>query len=536
VEDKRGAHLLGILEHHADVHPEKKVFIRLGKDASEIASLTFRGLDELSCSLAHSFQTAISEGDKVIMLYESAFDFIPAFLAMIRMGAIPIAIQTPNSSFRMDRLKRQMQFASVRKILVTNTIRQKSWFRKLMDQDDWFTQVTWIIDDRAIPIVRQSYPRIPVSVDGPMYMQLSSGSTGESKQIPISSENVVYNTTAMNDVIGLVQDDRVLSWLPHFHDLGLVGSLLFSIVNGTSTYLLEPMDFISRPQVFIEALSRHAIHFCNVPNFSLDLCVKRIDPTKLIGKLDLSNLKTLLVGAEPVREDSLTAFIKRFSVIGFDPRAILIAYGLAEYTLAVTMQASRTLFRSFKHPTTGKIFLSCGKPIRGTTISIASSAEDAEIEGEVVVCGPGISSIFEDGKLYTGDFGLIRNGELYIVGRKKEIIIINGVNYMLHEIEHLVETLPFVQERGSLAVSMPGQDTEKLQLFVELNRAAFEQADFAILARQINRKLITELGIGAEKTCIVGPATLPKTSSGKKQRSDIWQLIDEGKVNILYAG
>jgi acyl-CoA synthetase (AMP-forming)/AMP-acid ligase II len=144
--------------------------------------------------------------------------------------------------------------------------------------------------------------------------------------------------------------------------------------------------------------------------------------------MDLSNLKTLLVGAEPVREDSLTAFIKRFSVIGFDPRAILIAYGLAEYTLAVTMQASRTLFRSFKHPTTGKIFLSCGKPIRGTTISIASSAEDAEIEGEVVVCGPGISSIFEDGKLYTGDFGLIRNGELYIVGRKKEIIIINGVN------------------------------------------------------------------------------------------------------------
>jgi acyl-coenzyme A synthetase/AMP-(fatty) acid ligase len=107
---------------------------------------------------------------------------------------------------------------------------------------------------------------------------------------------------------------------------------------------------------------------------------------------------------------------------------------------------------------------------------------------------------------------------------------------MLHEIEHLVETLPFVQERGSLAVSMPGQDTEKLQLFVELNRAAFEQADFANLARQINRKLITELGIGAEKTCIVGPATLPKTSSGKKQRSDIWQLIDEGKVNILYAG
>jgi acyl-CoA synthetase (AMP-forming)/AMP-acid ligase II len=536
VEDKRGAHLLGILEHHADLHSEKKVFIRLGKDASEIASLTFRGLHELSSSLAHSFQTAISEGDKVIMLYESAFDFIPAFLAMIRMGAIPIAIQTPNSSFRMDRLKRQMQYASVRKILITNTILQKSWFRKLMDQDDWFAQVTWIIDDRAIPIVRQSYPRIPVSVDGPMYMQLSSGSTGESKQIPISSENVVYNTTAMNDVIGLVQDDRVLSWLPHFHDLGLVGSLLFSIVNGTSTYLLEPMDFISRPQVFIEALSRHAIHFCNVPNFSLDLCVKRIDPTKLIGKMDLSKLKTLLVGAEPVREDSLTVFIKRFSVIGFDPRAILIAYGLAEYTLAVTMQASRTLFRSFKHPTTGKIFLSCGKPIRGTTISIASSAEDAEIEGEVVVCGPGISSIFEDGKLYTGDVGLIRNGELYIVGRKKEIIIINGVNYMLHEIEHLVETLPFVQERGSLALSMPGQDTEKLQLFVELNRAAFEQADFANLARQINRKLITELGIGAEKTCIVGPATLPKTSSGKKQRSDIWQLIDEGKVNILYAG
>lgn len=536
MEDKRGRHVLEILEHHADAHPERKVFIRLGKDASEIASLTFRDLQELSCSLAHAFQAEIGEGDKVVMLYESAYDFIPAFLAMIRMGAIPIAIQTPNSGFRMDRLKRQMQYASVRKILVTNTIGQKSWFRKLIDQDVWFTQVSWIIDDRAIPIVGRSDPRIPVSVDGAMYLQLSSGSTGESKQIPISSENVVYNTTAMYDAIGLVKDDRILSWLPHFHDLGLVGSLLFSIVNGTSTYLLEPMDFISRPQVFIEALSRHAIHFCSVPNFSLDLCVKRIDPTKLIGTKDLSQLKTLLVCAEPVREDSITAFTRRFSVIGFDPKAIMIGYGLAEYTLAVTMQASRTLFRTFKHPTSGKIFLSCGKPIGGTTISIEPMDEDAENEGEVVVRGPGISSIFEGGKLYTGDVGLMRNGELYIVGRKKEIIIINGVNYMLHEIEHLVETLSFVQDRGSLAVSMPGQDTEKLQLFVELNRAAMEQPDFINLARQINRKLITELGIGAEKTCIVRPATLPKTSSGKKQRSDIWQLIDEGKVNMLYAG
>ena len=535
VEEKRGRHILEMLERQAAEHAENQVFIRLGKDASEIASLTFRGLHELSCSLAHAFQADIGEGDKVILLYESAYDFIPAFLAMIRMGALPIAIQTPNSSFRRDRLKRQMQSAAVRKILVTNAIRQKSWFQKLMDQDDWFTQVSWIVDDRTAPIVRQSPHHPPVSTDAPMYLQLSSGSTGDSKQIPISSDNVVYNTTAMFDVVGLVREDRILSWLPHFHDLGLVGSLLFSIVNGTTTYLLEPLDFISRPQVFIEALSKHSIRFSCVPNFSLDLCVKRIDPTKLIGTMDLSQLKTLMVCAEPVREDSLTAFTRRFSAIGFDPKTIMIGYGLAEYTLAVTMQDSQTLFRTFPHPTNGKTFLSCGKPIRGTTVSIESTGEDPESEGEVVVSGPGISSIFEGGKLHTGDVGLIRNGELYIVGRKKEIIIINGVNHMLHEIEYLVETLPFVQERGSLAASMPGQDTEKLQVFVELSRAAMEQADFPSLVRQINRTLITELGIVSEKTCIVGPATLPKTSSGKKQRSDIWQLIEAGKITILYA-
>lgn len=518
-------HLLDRVHAHALLSAEKTVFARIGRNGEVIDQISFAAFESSVQKLSKGLRSKVESGAGIVLLYESSFDFIKAFVSCIHAGLRPAACQIPNSTYKFDRFISQLENEGIRQVLMTSKNHQKSWFRKLSDQHPHSDRLHWILeDDCQSPDSFVEDRTLAFSMDEPMYHQFTSGSTGSVKSIPVSAANVHHNVAAIGEMIHHHPAQIHLCWLPHYHDLGLVAGLFLPICYGSTGYLLDPMDVAARPGLWLECISRYKATFTHTPNFGLDMCVDRITDSGTLDKLDLSSLSGVMVCAEPIRKASLDRFRDRFGPFGFSFKGFVTCYGMAENTLAVTMQALDTEVHAIIDDKTGQTFISCGRPILGVSVRIANDSGDTAEVGEVVVSGSSLSGIFPASGLFTGDLGFLHDGELYITGRKKEIIIINGVNFLLHEIEYVIEQLPFVHERGALAYSVAGTNTEKLEVLVELKRSALTDPDLQSLKYQVVRKLNVEFGITPQEVYLFGPAVLLKTSSGKKQRHG-WQAL-----------
>ena len=240
-----------------------------------------------------------------------------------------------------------------------------------------------------------------------------------------------------------------------------------------------------------------------------------------------------MVCAEPIRQSSLERFHDHFRPFGLGPTPFVTCFGMAECTLAATMQPQCTSYRIVHHPELDRSFVSCGVPIDGMQVSILAVEDQPEGIGEIVLQGPSVSPDHAEGGLHTGDLGFLHEGELYITGRIKEVFILNGIKHRLHEIEDIVETLPFVHDRGALASACHGDDRETLVLFVELRRDALHNDLRAEQINHITRALNKEFGITPGEIRFFPPACLPKTSSGKKSRMPFSFLSSETSVKEL---
>jgi acyl-CoA synthetase (AMP-forming)/AMP-acid ligase II len=470
---------------------------------------------------------------RVLVLFENAFDFIPAFLACMHCGAIPASMQIPNGPGKLAKLRDIVAVEAVEQIIVPESLLAKGWFRQLFSEDEG-------IRLRLLPLPAEAGDAVVAegsearAFDGAriIYGQLSSGTTGRSKWINITSDNVKANTDAIGVAIRQQPDWRHLSWLPHYHDLGLVAGLFFTLFHGNTTWLIDPLDFVGRPQVWLEAMSRYRIHFSHSPCFGLDLCTRRIDAGQLPGDTDLSELVSIMVCAEPIRQLSLERFIHRFGHLGIRETSFVTCFGMAECTLAATMQAQRTPFRVVHHPELDRSFVSCGTPVQDMTVSIRPVDDLPQGVGEVILHGTSVSPDHAGTGIHSGDIGFLHEGELYITGRLKEVIILNGVKHLLHELEATVETLPFVHDRGSLACTRSGPEGESLVLMVELKRECLRADGNREYSSKITRCLNLEHGISPGAVLFFPPASLPKTSSGKKRRIplDILEKETQGKV------
>jgi acyl-CoA synthetase (AMP-forming)/AMP-acid ligase II len=523
-------HLLSIFEENLALLPDKPLYVRIAKDGSMSESISFEQMSRLLGSVSLFLEGRIDRGDKVALLYPSSYEFIPAFLGCLHHGVLPMAYQVPNSDFKFSRMRALFRRSGIRHILLSRLLMEKSWFRKLLDTQADASEFNWIVDEaQATPFLYPSF------LDGgdreaPTYYQLSSGSTGEPKAIPISASNVFHNTRSIGLSIQQHKDVKHLCWLPHYHDLGLVAGLFLPVVFGNTGYLIEPYDFVSRPALWFEAISRYRVDFTHLPNFALDICVRRVDPAGLPPGTDLSSLQSVMVCAEPIREQSLIAFHDRFSSIGFRSDGFVTCYGMSECTLAATMMDPYSQVRSASPSEGAQRYVSCGKPIEGVSVVIQPDEGDPGPVGEVVLAGSSVSSMFADGHLRTGDLGFMDGGELFITGRRKELIILNGVKYLLHELEHLAESLPFVHERGALACIDRSSGREELVMMIELKRMHLASPDLALFTKRLNAAFNRELGMSVRKTHYFAPATLPKTSSGKKFRGE-WNRLLEGSIS-----
>ncbi len=390
-------------------------------------------------------------------------------------------------------------------------------------------------------------------------VQYTSGSTGAPRGAAISQANLIANLEDIVRSLELTSQDRCVDWLPLYHDMGLIGSVLVAICAGASSTLIVPEAFVLRPTIWLETFSSRAGTYAPAPNFGYQLCASRVSDEAL-KKLDLRSWRVALTGAEPVRIETLEAFSARFAPCGFRPEAFLPVYGLAESTLAVAFPPLRRSARlevvdaevlrstgRAERPRgeAGRTVVSVGRAFPGSELRVVDAEGEPlpeRVEGEIVLRGPSVMSGYygdpqatgrtiRDGWLHTGDMGFIADGELFITGRVKAVLIRAGEKYHAEDLERAAERVGDVRTGCSAAFAVEASGAEQIVLVVE--RGARATIEPALLARTVADEVRRAEGITASVVYVATPGQIPKTSSGKVQRERCRAMLLNGSLEML---
>jgi acyl-CoA synthetase (AMP-forming)/AMP-acid ligase II len=514
-----------------------------GKGGPE--SLTYGGLGHLASRGANALvRRGIKPGDRVVLILPTGVDFLSSFFACLRAGAIacpasPLQGFPGRSAFRQH-LSNVVSLVGPR-ALITDADLTDELGGALASGVTVLTANELLAEEALSPSISTDPQTIAL-------IQLTSGTTGLPRGVRISHAALASNLRQIAAATHIHRDSIMVSWLPLFHDMGLVGSLLTSVFMGCKLVLLRPTGFLRDPRSWLGAITEFRATHSPAPTFAYRYVLTRLQGQDLSG-IDLSSWQVAWIGAEPIPADLLAAFCSEFSRCGFRRETFLPCYGMAEASLAVTFSPvgegyrllaldQEKLLREGRavSPSTGRaatVLVSCGPPLDGTSVSILSEHQQPVAErtvGEVGVSGPSLFSGYhgesEDeafllaGRTFlTGDLGFMLDGELYITGRKKELIIVRGQNHHPMEIESVVSRLPGVREGkvAAFGVYQPEQSTQTIGMLVERDRTSTHDAEGLITA--LRRAVYEETGLSIHGVVLVPPGTIPHTTSGKIQRS-----------------
>jgi acyl-CoA synthetase (AMP-forming)/AMP-acid ligase II len=391
------------------------------------------------------------------------------------------------------------------------------------------------------------------------FLQLTSGSTGHPRAVMIPHRAAIHNPLASSEAIGMPHGapahtwaDSMVSWLPLYHDMGLVGCLLLPILSGLDLWLMRPETFLARPKIWLENLSRRGKSFAPAPNFGYQLCVDRIDGEE-IRTLNLSSWRCALTGAEMIRPETVEAFCQTFATSGFSRKALRPCYGLAEATLAVTFDLKGEGLRTQPLPAGadsgyGLNEVVCvGEPLRDTQLRIVAPdgavLPEATI-GEVLVKGAGVFSGYyqdaeataetlQEGWMATGDLGFLHDGELYLTGRVKDLLILHGHNVMPDELERIADSASGgggLRRSGAFSVAR-GSEGERAVVVVEVGER--DPKALEALDHEVRVRIGRGLGLPLADLVFVRRGRIPRTSSGKVQRRELRARYLENELERL---
>jgi thioester reductase-like protein len=542
------------LEKRTNLHPNKLMFAFLDIKGNVKESYTYESFrDRTNAIAAYIFQEhQLTRGDRVLLAYPPGLETICAFFACAKLGLIPVPVYPPSA---------QGFQASVRKInfiakdcgaVAILTDSAYYWSIKVhlerngSEGKGFVSGLKWIVSDET----SARNVEFPKAHSNTLFLQYTSGSTNNPKGVIVTHENIIYNCNSVVD-----HDPIGVSWLPQYHDMGLIGYYLNFAIKGGTTYGFSPAHFIQRPALWLETITRYAGSASSAPNFAYEYCLLpgRI-PEETLAKLDLSTLRFLMTAAEPVNPKIYKAFLEKFKPYGLEPKSFFAAYGLAEFSLAVSNYGTKIHSFDSQLLKKNKVkavqqsraengvteLISCGRPLRDTEVKIVDiSSELKEVPqgrvGEIWLNGtskcigywnqPELSKQTFQARLQgsengatwlrTGDLGFVHEGEIYVCGRAKDMIIIRGLNYYPQDIELLVEEDPFVRKGCVAAFSIEKNGHENLVVVVGVKNKR-RLPNF----QTINKKVINYLGIAVHCFVFVPARTVSRTSSGKIKRHD----------------
>jgi fatty-acyl-CoA synthase len=503
----------------------------------------------------------IAPGDRVGIILPTAPAFYHAFFGVLLAGAVPTPLYPPLRLGRMEEYHERtagMLRAAEARLVVTNEVIRRVLGRTMERAAAPLGCIT--LED----LPRSSGPRLSASSDDTALIQFSSGTTADPKPVRLSHRQILANVEAIAGAIlsafpegpGLTHTG--VSWLPLYHDMGLIGCLVTAVAHPADLTLIPPEIFAARPAIWLRAISRYRATISAAPNFAYGYCVERVRDEDLAG-VDLSCWRLALNGAEPVTPRVLAGFIERFGAYGFREEVLTPVYGLAEATLAVTFSDPRRRFESAtfdrqrltedgvaQPAPEGCPLVSVGKPLPGCQVQIllddGTLAPNGHL-GRVLVRGPSLMqgyhaqpeathSVMKDGWLETGDRGFLLDGSLFLYGREKDLIILRGRNHAPQDIEQALEGLPGIRPGCCAAIGVvpEGAAGEILVILAERARDASPTAA-AELVDTIRAAVNERTGLRADRVVVLQPGSLPRTSSGKIRRSEAGRLYLAGALS-----
>ncbi|HEY6558107.1 MAG TPA: fatty acyl-AMP ligase [Polyangiaceae bacterium] len=503
-------------------------------------------------------QHGATTGDRVLLSLARLDEFFVYFLAAQALGAIPVPLPAA-AEYEMPSVVRE-RVRSVAsdcrpRILVADSSAALGSVASDMDPATALLDASAVTESAAGVPHHFSYDR---RFDEIAFIQYTSGSTGEPKGVVVNHGNLVANLRASAEAARFGASDVSFSWLPMYHDMGLIGGLLQGTYLGIPTYVMLPRHFVRRPESWLRAITRYRVTYTVAPNFAYSIAARRL-PERALEGLELSCLRLAFNGAEPIDRSTVEAFIERFERFGFRRASFFPVYGLAECTLAAAFpepgsgpvydhveRKALALEHSAVPAPEGEegtiAFVSCGKAMPDHTIQIVNPDTREPLAerriGEIVVFGPSVSRGYYDkqsaagGELRTGDLGYIAEGRLYVVDRLKDLVIIAGRNIIPSDVERAVGKVPGVWPGAVAVFGVAGKEgTEDLVVLAGIDRRA--RPDFATLREAIRRAVFENQGIPATDVCLTMPGNVPKTSSGKVQRSTCRRLFETKALKLV---
>ncbi len=559
--------LTEMLDWHVQEHPDHIHVTVLQDENVALGTMSYRDLQTAAKAVAQGLISRdIVPGDRVAMMLPTSTDFFASFFGVLYAGAVPVPIYPPA---RMAQLEEHMR----RQIVILNNAGARTLItvpegRKLAvllrSQVGTLKSVETVT---TLSAERNEVPLPPLNDPEALgLMQYTSGSTGDPKGVMLTHWSLLENVRSMGHAMEASSRDVFVSWLPLYHDMGLIGAWLGCCYFGARLYVMSPIAFLVRPATWLWAMHKYRATFSGGPNFAFELCASRIPDADLEG-LDLSALRFVVNGAEPISPHTLRRFTDRFEKYGMNRGVPSPSYGLAENCVGLCFppfgrgpQIDRVKRESLAKrgyaepagPEDNDVFevVACGHPIEKNDVRIVDDGghEVGERhEGMLEFCGPSMTKgyfrneaktreIFHDGWIKSGDRAYIANGDIHVTGRVKDLIIRAGRNTHPHEIEEQISAIPGIRKGGVAAFGSPDPQsgTERLIVLAETKETNAEAR--AKLVAAVHEVVTAIAGSAADDIVLVPPRGVPKTSSGKVRRSSAKELYETGRTDVKQHG
>ncbi|MBQ0755043.1 MAG: AMP-binding protein [Gammaproteobacteria bacterium] len=557
-----GKTIIDRLEEHAITRPQRTAYRFL---SAEVDAMTYEQLHDCTRGVAGFLVDRVKKGDRVAICCSPSLDFIRAYIACLYAGVVAVPTYPPARSADWERLSNILKDSGCVAIMTDDLIAQS--LRDRLGESERSIPVYAVSECVANAQMRE----LPeTSADDVAFLQYTSGSTGNPKGVVVTHANLMANENAVCKAFGHDDESDLLGWLPMYHDMGLIGIALQPLYLGTTSTLMSPQTFLKSPLSWLKAISQYRPHTSGAPNFAFELCLKAAEQEDLEG-LDLSSWRVAFNGAEPIDADTMIRFAEYFSEYGLRPDAIYPCYGLAESTLYVTGHTRGEVFHTelvdreamkknrlvapSPNKASNKIVGTrniCGHDIRIVDPNSGIEKGVGEV-GEIWLKNPSVAAGYWKNEeesartfqafssqgngpfLRTGDLGALYKDFLFITGRVKDMIILNGRNFYATDIEKCVQNNdPRLRVGYGAAFSMFSAGQEVLVLVQAVKKVDIDPVEAGNICADVKKAVLREMGVIISRVVLIDSVNFPRTSSGKIRRNECREMLERRDLKVVH--